>query len=71
MANPVSSVSSALQAEQVASKVPVQNAQPSPRLQVVPQDSVSISQSGKVASQAQAASKSAQPSDADRDGDSK
>ncbi|MGA8142879.1 MAG: hypothetical protein WB987_03195 [Candidatus Acidiferrales bacterium] len=63
MANPVGSVSNAHQVAQVATKTHVPDAKPAPKQQVIPQDSVSISQSGKAAGQAQAAAKIAQPAD--------
>jgi hypothetical protein len=64
VANPVSSVSSALQSAQVAQKGQVRDANPNsaPKQLAIPQDTVSISKSGAAASQAQAASKSAQGS---------
>lgn len=62
MANPVSSVSSTLQTAKIAEQSAARDAAPSRKTSVIPQDTVSISQSGKAASQAVAASKSAQPS---------
>ena len=64
MANPVSSVFSALQAARIAQQVQVRDANPNsaPKQAATPQDTVSISKSGAAASQAQAASKSAQGS---------
>jgi hypothetical protein len=62
VANPVSSVSSALQTSKTAEQGQVRNATPSRKTPVIPQDTVSISKSGNAASQAVSASKSAQPS---------
>jgi hypothetical protein len=72
VANPVSSVSIARQVAQTPAKGQIQDATPAPKQHVIPQDSVSISQSGKAASQALAASKSAQPSaESETSGDAK
>jgi hypothetical protein len=59
--NPVSSIANAHQVAQTAAKSNFQEAKPVVKQSQIPQDSVSISQSGKTASQAFAASKSAQP----------
>jgi hypothetical protein len=72
VANPVSSVSSALQTSKIAEQSQVRDAAPSRKTPVIPQDTVSISQSGKAASQAVAASKSVQPSSSESEsGESK
>lgn len=60
MANPVSGVSSTLQASQIPASGQAQDAKPAPKQHVIPQDSVAISQSGKEASRVLAASKSGQ-----------
>jgi hypothetical protein len=73
MANPVSSVSNALQSARIAQPVQVRDANPSsaPKQPAIPQDTVSISKSGAAASQAQAASKSAQGSSESESGEAK
>ena len=73
MANPVSSVSSALQSAHIAQQGPVRDAtpKPAPKLPPLPQDTVSISKSGAAAGQAQAASKSAQGSSESESGEAK
>ena len=72
VANPVSRVTNAHQIAQAAAKSNVQEAKPAVKQSLIPQDSVSISQSGKTASQALAASKSAQPSgESETSGDAK
>jgi hypothetical protein len=73
MANPVSSVSSAVQSAQIAQQGPVREANPNsaPKQQAIPQDTVSISKSGAAASQAQAASKSAEGSSDSESGEAK
>jgi hypothetical protein len=68
----VSSVSSALQTSKIAEQSQVRDAAPSRKTPVIPQDTVSISQSGKAASQAVVASKSVQPSSSESEsGESK
>ncbi|MFY9732542.1 MAG: hypothetical protein WB723_07935 [Candidatus Acidiferrales bacterium] len=73
MANPVTSVSSALQSAHIAQQGPIRDASPNPapKQQAIPQDTVSISKSGAAASQAQAASKSAQGSSESESGEAK
>ena len=73
MANPVSSVSSALQSAHIAQQGPVRDANPSPapKQQAIPKDTVSISKAGAAASQAQAASKSPQGSGDSEAGEAK
>lgn len=73
VANPLSSVTSAYHAAQVLERQSqARTATPSPKQEVIPQDTVSISQSAKAASQAQAATKGAQPfGESESDGDSK
>ena len=72
MANPVSSVSGALQSAHIAQHDQVRDANPNqaPKQQAIPQDTVSI-KSGAAASQAQAASKSAQGSSESESGEAK
>ncbi len=71
MANPVSSVSSALQSAHIAQQGQARDAKPTSKQPVIPQDTVSISKSGAAASQAQAASKSAQGSSESESGEAK
>jgi len=73
VANPVSSVSSALQSPRIAQQAQVRDANPNsaPKQPAIPQDTISISKSGAAASQAQAASKSAQGSSESESGEAK
>jgi hypothetical protein len=73
VANPVSSVSSALQSPRVAQQAQVRDANPNsaPKQPAIPQDTVSISKPGAAASQTQAASKSAQGSSQSESGEAK
>ena len=71
MANPVSSVSSAVQSAHIAQQSQAPDSKPAPKQHVIPQDTVSISKSGAAASQAQAASKSAQGSSDSESGEAK
>ena len=71
LANPVSSVSSALQSAHIAQQRQARDAKPIAKQPVIPQDTVSISKSGAAASQAQAASKSAQGSSESESGEAK